>query len=923
MASQRDLVEQLFEAALALKPVERDAFLDKECRSDPQLRRMVEALLADDARAGSFLQHPPLDFLRRAIASGTQLGQYEILSPLGAGGMGEVYRARDSRLRRDVAIKVLPSFLSLDPERLRRFEHEARAAAALNHPNILAVFQMGEYKGAPYLVSELLEGNTLRQLLQHDPLPVRKVLDYGVQIARGLAAAHEKGIVHRDLKPENLFVTKDGRIKILDFGLAKLTQRQPILDEDAPILTEETEPGMVMGTVGYMSPEQARGQEADHRSDIFAFGAILYEMLTGCRAFREATPADTMSAILNDDPPEISQKAPTVPPGLQRVVHRCLEKAREQRFQSASDLAFALEASLEPGVNSPIAATAPRSRSRWIWAVAASLAIAMIAALILWWRIPPEVPVVESVTQLTDDGESKLGTVITDGSRIYFNEGQTGSLKIAQVSTTGGRTAMVETRLTNPQIAGLAPDGSSLLALVGSSSINNPARPMWSIPLPAGEPRRLGDAQAQDAEYFPDGRIIFALGPALYVADSDGSNPRKLASAATGYVWRPMVSPDGKRIVFTRFSPDRLTTSLFESTADGTGVRAIPNTRQNVSQCCGAWSSDGEYLVYSTWHEGSGDLWLLPVQAQLFHGSGEPARLTNGELSHEGGACWSRDGKQLFAIGTKQRGEVVRYDMKSKQFLPFLSGISATDLTFSRDGKWVAYLSYPDHMLWRSRTDGTDRMQLTYPPMGVLLPFISPDGKRIVFGSSRLETYVVSTDGGPPQRIVDRNSVGANWSPDGNLLVFNSLVVGRPLELQIFDFRTGKVSAVPSSQGNFGALWVTQNTLVAANRDSTKFQIFDLKTKTWTDFVTGHFVNAMVSPDGKHLYFTTGGPEPKALRIRFADHRIETIASLKDLRRIVDPVTANTEINVAPDGSPIFTLDRGTQEIYALKLQWH
>jgi serine/threonine protein kinase len=236
--------------------------------------------------------------------------------------MGEVYRARDSRLGRDVAIKVLASFLSLDPELLRRFDQEARAAAALNHPNILAVFQMGTYKGAPYLVSELLEGNTLRQLLQRGPLQVRKVIDYGIQIARGLAAAHEKGIVHRDLKPENLFVTKDMRIKILDFGLAKVTQRQTALDDGAPTPIEGTEPGMVMGTVGYMSPGQVRGQEADHRSDIFAFGAILYEMLTGSRAFGKATPADTMSAILNDDPPEIPQAAPTVPRGLQQIVHR-------------------------------------------------------------------------------------------------------------------------------------------------------------------------------------------------------------------------------------------------------------------------------------------------------------------------------------------------------------------------------------------------------------------------------------------------------------------------------------------------------------------------------------------------------------------------------------------------------------------------
>ncbi len=280
--------------------------------------------------------------LTMQLAAGTKLDSYEVLGLLGVGGMGEVYRARDVVLKRDVAIKVLPSFVSRDPDRLHRFEQEAQAAAALNHPNILAVYQFGVFDGAPYLVSELLEGSTLRQVLQRGPPPVRKTIDYAVQIAHGLAAAHEQGIVHRDLKPENLFVTKDGRIKILDFGLAKLMQTQP--DSDAPTMTRGTDPGMLMGTAGYMSPEQVRGKAVDHRTDIFAFGAILYEMLTGTRAFHRPTLAETMSAILNDDPPAISQLVQTTPPGLQRVVHRCLEKNPEQRFHSASDLSFALEA---------------------------------------------------------------------------------------------------------------------------------------------------------------------------------------------------------------------------------------------------------------------------------------------------------------------------------------------------------------------------------------------------------------------------------------------------------------------------------------------------------------------------------------------------------------------------------------------------
>ncbi|MGB6775964.1 MAG: serine/threonine-protein kinase, partial [Terriglobales bacterium] len=320
-------IREVLEKALELAPSERSAFLQQACSSDQSLRQEVETLLASspDVRS-SFLQSSPLQV---TLTSGTKLGEYEVKSLLGAGGMGVVYRARDSRLGRDVAIKVLPSVLSADAERLRRFEQEARAAAALNHPNILAVHQMGTYEGAPYLVSELLEGETLREQIKRGRLAVRKAIDYGVQMARGLAAAHEKGIVHRDLKPENLFVTKDGRVKILDFGLAKLTQPQSGSEHSALTLTEGTEVGVVMGTVGYMAPEQVRGETADHRADIFAFGAILYEMLAGKRAFQKPTSPETMTAILNEDPPGISQVTTDIPPALQRVVHRCLEKNPE------------------------------------------------------------------------------------------------------------------------------------------------------------------------------------------------------------------------------------------------------------------------------------------------------------------------------------------------------------------------------------------------------------------------------------------------------------------------------------------------------------------------------------------------------------------------------------------------------------------
>jgi serine/threonine protein kinase len=374
-------VEQLYHAALEQKENERGAYLERSCAGDQALRIEVESLIAYSQQTGRLLDKPawevvaaemaqdlraqddnkadkmtgargaPDRIVETTLTPGTKLGEYEIKSPLGSGSMGEVYRARDSRLGRDVAIKVLPSFLSADSDRLRRFEQEARAAAALNHPNILAVFQMGTYECAPYLVSELLEGETLREQIKRGRLSVRKAIGYGVQIAHGLAAAHEKGIVHRDLKPENLFATKDGRLKILDFGLAKLTQPGFSSEHSAPVPVEGTEAGVVMGTAGYMSPEQVRGQTTDHRTDIFALGAILYEMLTGKRAFQKPTWVDTMSAILNEDPPGISQVASNIPPALQRVVHRCLEKNPEQRFQSASDLAFALDPAASTSLN--------------------------------------------------------------------------------------------------------------------------------------------------------------------------------------------------------------------------------------------------------------------------------------------------------------------------------------------------------------------------------------------------------------------------------------------------------------------------------------------------------------------------------------------------------------------------------------------
>ena len=324
------------------------------------------------------------------LTSGTKLGPYEIHSQVGAGGMGEVYRARDTRLGRDVALKILPESFARDADRLRRFEQETQAVAALNHPNILAIYDVGHHNTSPFLVSELLEGESLRAALDRGPIPQRKVIDYAVQIAKGLSAAHDKGIVHRDLKPENLFVCRDGRIKILDFGLAKLAVKETTEPDGLTMTSSHTAAGIVMGTASYMAPEQVRGEQVDPRTDMFAFGAVLYEMLSGHRAFRRNTTAETMTAILKDDVPEITELPTPVAPALDRIVRRCLEKNPEQRFQSAKDLAFGLEALTQisgPGKSGPqpaVAATAPNSTRKLIGIVAAAV-FAVAAIALAWW----------------------------------------------------------------------------------------------------------------------------------------------------------------------------------------------------------------------------------------------------------------------------------------------------------------------------------------------------------------------------------------------------------------------------------------------------------------------------------------------------------------------------------------------------------
>ena len=390
-------VEELYHSALTREKEERAKFLADACKDDLTLCKEVESLLGADGRAADFIEAPAIQVAAqlltpeeieqhapRSLAPGTTISHYRVLNKIGAGGMGEVYRAHDPRLGRDVAIKILPEASTGDPERLRRFELEARSTAALNHPNIVAIYDVGTWQyGTPYVVTELLEGETLRNYLQRGPVPVRKSVEICSQIALGLSAAHEKGIIHRDLKPENLWLTKDGHVKILDFGLAKLLPEKPV-SGDLTTLTDTTST-KVMGTLGYMSPEQVRGKPLDQRTDIFSLGAVMYEMLSGRRAFQGPTPADTISAILNRDPVELTASNDAIPSSVAGIVHRCLEKDADQRFHTAKDVTYALVAVSQTS-NDAVLAKRSAGPLPWKWISIAAMLAVVLATLWVWNR---------------------------------------------------------------------------------------------------------------------------------------------------------------------------------------------------------------------------------------------------------------------------------------------------------------------------------------------------------------------------------------------------------------------------------------------------------------------------------------------------------------------------------------------------------
>ncbi len=739
------------------------------------------------------------------LSAGARIGPYEVISPLGAGGMGEVWRARDTKLQRDVAVKVLPASVARDPDALSRFEREARAVAALSHPNILAIHDFGSEEGVSYAVMELLEGETLRAKLEGGAISQRKAVEYALQVAQGLAAAHDKGIVHRDLKPENLFVCRDGRVKILDFGLARRTGRGQAEEEtSAPTAAKGTDPGTVMGTVGYMSPEQVKGLPVDPRSDLFAFGTILYEMLSGERAFKRGTAPETLTAILREEPRDLASLGRAVDPALERLVRHCLEKAPEERFQSARDLAYALT-SLSPASSPSGAVTGASGRAvgavgavgaggerrRFRIALSAGLAAGLVAGslgtrLVLAPKAarPPEFQV------LTYSGYDSDPSASPDGKTIAFLSNRDGTSRIWIKQRAGGAEAVLT---TGPDFAPrFSPDGSTLLFSRGTRT--EPA--IYRVPAVGGEPRKIA-SPAFDADWSPDGReVVFArteirgtkVASALYRVAADGTNERLVAKIEGRIFARPLWSPDGTLIAAGEgpgTGSGRFRLALVP--LDGKPLTHIDAPEDGILYSC-AWNGDSLSLVLvggGPVGSGRGDsaLGSRATRVLLKDVRTGRSRVLLSGIDFRGGVDVLGTGALVLTTGgprSNLREMAIGRPGEEARWLTHGSSVDRQPV-YAPDGEWVAFSSNRSGNtdIWEVSTKTAAVRRLTDDPAEDFDPAFTRDGSHILFSSNRsghFEIWMAERDGSGA-RVVSSDGVDAEnptATPDGKWIVYAS-----------------------------------------------------------------------------------------------------------------------------------------------------
>jgi serine/threonine protein kinase/Tol biopolymer transport system component len=897
---------------------------------------------------------------------GQTISHYRIIEKLGGGGMGVVYKAEDTRLHRFVALKFLPDDVASNPQALARFRHEAQAASALNHPGICTIYDIGEQDGRSFIAMEFIDGETLRSHIHGKALTLEEILKLGIQIAEALDAAHAGGIIHRDVKPANIFVTKRGQAKVLDFGLAKLVPKGLASNADfggeSPDFNSMV--GIISGTPSYMSPEQIRGDDLDPRTDIFSLGLVLYEMATGRKAFGVGTGGTIIEAVLTRPPVSPRSINLDIPPILETIIDKALHKDRGQRFQSAADMhadlqrlkrdtesvqagtaesvryqhASEMRADLKrlkrdttSGKTATVDAVAPvaSGKFRWLGVLAAGIVILAIAATFVWLRLPQTPPRVLATTQLTKDGVPKYG-VLTDGSRLYIGE----SKGLAQAAVTGGETSLIPTPFPAVFLQDISPDHSQLLV---ENMHGFEAHEFWALPLPSGPPHRIADVTGYEGKWSPDGRqLVFAKGNRVYIAKADGTDAHEVFTGpsvanlrASGFQF----SPDSTCIRFTFLNEGgERSLSIWEVRADGTNLHPLlPGLKNRASECCGIWSSDGRYFLFLINDSpllGGGNIWALRESHSAFRKySSRLFQLTAGPTLF-GAMTWSPDGKKLFAQGLQNRGELIRYDAQRRAFVPFLSGIWASDLRFSLDGQWVAYVSYPEGTLWRSRVDGSDRLQLTNSPVFAAQPRWSPDGTQIAFMDIQAgrpwKIWIISAQGGAAQEMLAENlpQLDPGWSPDGKQMVFSRSITNEQ-NIQLLDLDSKKMSIIPGSQGLYSPRWSPDGRYIAAlTTVQTKIVIFDFKSQTWSDWVSGHrFAYPTWSPDGKYLFFETWLTDtPGYYRVKLGQTRGELLVDLKDLHQFFTE-DLGVWSGITSDGSPLFVRDTSTDEIYALDLE--